>query len=200
MLGEQITEQVRQRIYLNLKEGAVVQRAEDGIREFSYVEGALKAIYRRERTFNGESVQYWYVDLSDAEGNYYSIGFAYSSNVFKSLVLALASAPEYGDIRIRPYVNKGFDKVAVYANGTKLDWIIRDLPPIGTIQLGEKSIKDDTKRMELIEGYVSQINGRITANDTTKVAGGASATPEVKAGTPTAPKDKSLWGLYNGAK
>ena len=58
MLGEQITEQVRQRIYLNLKEGAVVQRAEDGIREFSYVEGALKAIYRRERTFNGESVQY----------------------------------------------------------------------------------------------------------------------------------------------
>ena len=48
-------------------------------------------------------------------------------------------------------------------DGIKLDWISKDLPPVTTVKLGEKEIRDDTKRMEYIRLLTETINGRISS-------------------------------------
>ena len=67
MLGERITAD-RRKTYLNIKEGAIVRRTPEGTEErYSYVEGRLEAISQKERTFRGEVVVYWYIDLRDED-------------------------------------------------------------------------------------------------------------------------------------
>lgn len=162
MLGERTT-QARRKTYLNIKNGAVVKRTDNGEESYSYVEGSLEAITQKERTFRNEVVVYWYIDLRDDSGELYSIGFPYGSNTFKSVVLALAcpmglEAIGNGSIiRIEPYSRNGFDKVVVWGEGVKLDWVTKSLPPVTETMIGGRKVKDDSKRMELISSLVGQI-------------------------------------------
>ncbi len=162
MLGERTT-QARRKTYLNIKNGAVVKRTDNGEESYSYVEGRLEAITQKERTFRNEVVVYWYIDLRDDSGELYSIGFPYGSNTFKSVVLALAcpmglEAIGNGSIiRIEPYSRNGFDKVVVWGEGVKLDWVTKSLPPVTETMIGGRKVKDDSKRMELISSLVGQI-------------------------------------------
>lgn len=159
MLGQV---QARRKTYLNIREGKVVRRTKEGEEYYSYVEGRLESIYSHTRSFRGEEVEYWYIDLSDEEsGELYSIGFPYSSNVFKSIVLSLASAQEYSKIKIMPYEAGGKTKIVAYAGGEKLNWISKDMPPLEEIQTGGRTIKDDTKRMRYIGSLVGDINMRV---------------------------------------
>lgn len=168
MLGQAKTEE-RRKIYLNIKDGAIVRRTQQGEDRFSFVEGILERIYQRERTFRGnEVVLYWYVDLRDEGGDLYSLGFPYGSNTFKSIVLQLASEKglqaigERSAIRIEPYSRNGFDKVQVYGGGVKLDWVVSKLPPLEEATIGGRIVKDDTKRMELICSCVEKIGKQVT--------------------------------------
>lgn len=168
MLGERITAK-RRKIYLNIKEGAIVRRTPDGAEErYSYVDGRLEAISQRERTFRGEVVLYWYLDLRDEEsGELYSLGFPYASNTFKSIILQLASKEGLESIiggstlRIEPYSKNGYDKVQVWGDGVKLDWVIKQLPPIDETTIGGRRIKDDTKRMAYITSLAKLIKSSI---------------------------------------
>lgn len=156
MLGTK-TEQ-RRKIYLNIKNGAIVRRTADNQEEyFEYVEGAVERIYQRQRTFHNEEVMYWYIDLRDEEGELYSLGFPYGSNTFKSIILNLASATDLSRVRIRPYRANDRDKVVVYANGVKLDWAIKQLPPVAEVVINGRKVKDDTERMKLITSLVAEI-------------------------------------------
>lgn len=171
MLGQRNeTRQTLRKVYLNIKDGAVVKRTDHGEETYSYVEGRLENIYQKDRTFRNESVVYWYIDLRDDDsGELYSIGFPYGSNTFKSIVLALASptgitAIEDGSIiRIEPYTKNGYDKIVVWVKGVKLDWVTRTLPPIVERAIGGRKIKDDTDRMNLICSYVANIERAIPA-------------------------------------
>lgn len=169
MLGQRTT-QSRAKTYLNIKNGAIVKRTPTGEESYSYVEGRLEAISQRERTFRNEVVIYWYIDLRDDEsGDLYSIGLPYGSNTFKSIILALASpmglhAVGNGSIiRIEPYNRNGYDKIVVYGEGVKLDWVTKTLPPVSEKMIGGRKVKDDSERMNYICSLVSQIQGATSA-------------------------------------
>lgn len=167
MLGQR-TEQAqgRRKTYLNIKNGAVVKRTATGEESYTYVEGRLEAISQKERTFRNEVVVYWYIDLRDEEsGELYSIGFPYGSNTFKSVILSLASpmgltAVNNGSVvRIEPYTRNGYDKIVVWGEGVKLDWVTKTLPPVSERMIGGRKVKDDSERMNYICSLVSQIQG-----------------------------------------
>lgn len=148
--------------YLSISGGKVIIDRGKGKKEsFSYVDGVLEGIYQKERNFNGENVNRWYMDLRDGT-EIYSICFPYNSGVFKSIILALASDEELGSIRIEPYEKNGFTKVKVYSEGVKLDWITAELPPVEEVMVGGRKIKDESKRMEFICDLCNTINERIT--------------------------------------
>ena len=165
MLGQR-TEQTqgRRKTYLNIKNGAVVKRTATGEESYTYVEGKLESISQKERSFRNEVVVYWYIDLRDEEsGELYSIGFPYGSNTFKSVILALASpmgltAVNNGSVvRIEPYTRNGYDKIVVWGEGVKLDWVVKTLPPVYERMIGGRKVKDDSERMNYICSLVSQI-------------------------------------------
>lgn len=166
MLGEIQQEQRLRKIYLNIKEGRLIRHNEDHSETpFQYVDGCVEQIFQKERTFRGEKVLYWYIDMRDRESNeLYSLAFPYSSNVFKSIVLALVSDEALTKdtvVRIEPYKRNGYDKVTVWSDGVKLDWIVKVLPPIEVVTFGSKSVKDDSKRMQFINNAVMVIQKRI---------------------------------------
>ena len=149
--------------YLSISDGKVVHR-EDGKEEtYSYVEGTLVAIYKRERTFKGETVLYWYVDVRGEKGELYSISFPYKSGTFKSIVLDFASDPAIAlsTVKIEPYKKGDFTKVVTSSNGRRLDWITKELPPVEELRIAGQIVKDDTKRMAYIESLVERINNRL---------------------------------------
>ena len=86
------------------------------------------------------------------------------SGTFKSIILSLASYQSLNKettILIEPYERNNYTKVAVYADGTKLDWIVKELPPLQEVVIGGKSYSDDTERMNFIRGIASQVKERI---------------------------------------
>lgn len=164
MALEQINKQER-RTFLSISHGKVTQGTGASKQLYSSVDGTLKAIYSKTSTFGNEVVNRWYIDLRDGE-QLYSICLPYNSGVFKSIVLCLASYEALSTstpIRIEPYEGKnGYTKVVVYADGVKLDWVTKDLPPQETISVGSRTIRDDSKQMEFISSLASQIVERIT--------------------------------------
>ena len=161
MLGE-YTEQQKKKIYLNVKDGHLVRRTEDGELRYTFVSGAIENIYTKQRTFRGEAVTYWYIDMRDPDGELYCLGFSYRSNVFKSIVLSLASATNLNDIKIEPYLKNGFEKVVVYEGDKRLDWAVKSLPAVEVVTVGGQQVKDDSKRMELVTELVEKIGKLIT--------------------------------------
>lgn len=157
------------KIWLSIYNGKV-ERSEGGQKNyFSYVEGTLAGIYTKVRTYNGEKVTKWFIDLRGDEGELYSISLPYNSGAFKSIVLALASDEQLSPtsiVRIEPYLKGNYTNIVVWSDGVKLDWVIRELPPVDTIQIGGRNYKDDSKRMELITSYVNQILSRLQSNGT----------------------------------
>lgn len=156
-------EQRARRYYLSISDGQVVH-TENGQREYySFVEGTLEKIYKLERTFNGETVPYWYIDIRGEKDELYSVSLPYKSGTFKSIVLALASeqAIALSTVKIEPYKKGEFTKVVVSSNGRRLDWITKELPAVEEVYIAGQRVKDDTKRMEYIERLVEQINARL---------------------------------------
>lgn len=166
MLGEQ--KQNERRTYLSINHGKVVQGSGDAKTLFSFVEGTLKGIYTRNTKFGNEEVTRWYIDMKDGE-DIYSVCLPYASGVFKSIILALASKEDLSPstlVKLQPYEGKnGFTKVSVYADGARLDWVTKELPPIETVTIGGRTVKDDTKQMELINSLCDKVRERLRNNN-----------------------------------
>ena len=156
----------RNLIFLNINKGRLEHIEPDGGKTFfDFVEGKFSRIVQKERNFHGERVLYWYVNFDEPNSNdTYSLAFPYSSNVFKSVILALATATpeelENNIIRVEPWLKGEYTNVTLETDGRRLDWITKDLPEIKNIYIGGKTVKDDSARMELITKYVNTINER----------------------------------------
>ena len=154
----------KRKTYLTISHGKVVLGSGESRQYFSYVDGAIQAIYTKRSTFGNEVVTRWFIDMEDG-GELYSLCLPYSSGVFKSIILSLASATDLTastPVRIEPYEGRnGYTKVVVYVEGVKMDWVTMQLPPQELITIGEKQIKDDTKQMEFITSLCNQIGGRL---------------------------------------
>lgn len=157
-------EKKEKKVFLNLNNGKVERTSNGRKEQFSYIEGNLLKIYDYERTFNGQKSKYWYIDMIDEEGVVYAIGFGYESGLFKTIVLSLASddtITKDSVIRLEPYIKGGYTKAVVWNEGVKLDWVVREMPPLKEIKIGNRIIKDNTERMNFICKCVDDINGRI---------------------------------------
>lgn len=128
----EINEASKHKVYLSINHGKVVKGSGAAKEEYSYIDGTIEAIYTKRSTFGNEEVVRWFMDIRDG-GELYSLCLPYSSGVFKSIVLALASDEALNSstpVRIEPYEGKnGYTKVVVYSDGIKLDWIVKQLPP-----------------------------------------------------------------------
>lgn len=160
------------RIYLSITDGKVARGTRLGKEYFSYVDGHLENIYSKVSTFGNEEVNRWFFELRDGE-ELYSLCFPYSSGVFKSLILALASDEALQPsttVRIEPYKGKnGYTKVVVYSDGVKLDWVLKELPEQEKITVGDKEVRDDSKQMEVITSLIECILQRITNNSSNPI-------------------------------
>lgn len=153
----------KKKTYLNIREGKIIARAPDGKdTPYDYVEGYLGEITTKDREFKGEMVKYWYIDLGDKSGETYSLALPYSSGVAKSIFNSLANITDYSkEIRIKPYISGEFTKVVVYSAGEKIGWKYETLPELEEVKIGERIIKDDTKRMLFFKNIVDQINATL---------------------------------------
>ena len=151
------------RTFLNIREGRIIKRGRDGQEQtYDYVEGYLGGIYKREREFKGERLEYWYFDLQDPNGGeIYSLSVHYSSGVAKSIINSLASADELGLVRLEGYQSGDYTTAVVYNNGVKMAWKYTELPPVKEIQIGGRMVKDDSQRMEFIERVAGEVVGKI---------------------------------------
>lgn len=154
----------KRKTYLSINHGKVIKGSGTSKEEYSYIEGYIEAIYTKRSTFGNEVVVRWFIDIRDG-GELYSLCLPYSSGVFKSIILALASDEALTSstpVRIEPYDGKnGYTKVVVYSDGVKLDWVVKQLPPQKSVTIGGKQVKDDSEQMNLIGAYVTNIVGRI---------------------------------------
>lgn len=150
----------RERIYyLSITNGKIVHTDKGKRNIYAFVEGKLEGINLTERTFNGEKVPYWFINLRGEKGELFVISLPYKSGTFKSIVLALASEPTLGKVvKVEPYERNGFTKVVVSLNDKRLDWVTKELPPVEEIQIAGQPVKDDTKRMEYITQLVEAVN------------------------------------------
>ena len=157
----------RKKTYLTISHGKVVKGTGWSKQYFSYVDGTIQAIYTKQSHFDNGVVERWFIDMRDGE-ELYSLCLPYSSGIFKSIILSLASAEDLNTetpVRIAPYVGKnGYTKVVVYADGIKLDWAVKQLPPRETVTVGGKTLQDDTKQMELISSLCGKIVERLNKN------------------------------------
>lgn len=148
----------QEKIYLNIKEGKVYHKD----KPYDYVRGILRDIELRDREFRGEAVKYWYFNLEAETGDIYSIGLYYNSGVAISLINYLASAPNFiEEIKIEAYQKGDFTKLVVYQGGEKLRWKYSELPPLEEVKVGDKIVRDDSKRMELMLSTVNDIREKL---------------------------------------
>lgn len=154
----------RRKIFLSISHGKVVHYLSGGEKEqFKNVEGKLQDITLKERSFNGKTEPFWYIDLRDGT-ELYSVSLSYSSGTYKSIILALASCESLNkdtQVIIEPYEKGNYTKVVVYADGEKLDWIVKELPPLKEVNVGGRSYSDDTDRMNYIRELTSQVRERV---------------------------------------
>lgn len=155
--------------YLNIKEGRIYYKD----KPYKSVSGLLKDIRVREREFNGETVKYWYINLLRENGeDIYSLALHYSSGVAKTILNSLASATDLSKpITIETYQKDNYSKAIVSSGRDKLSWKYppAELPPIETVQIGSRTIKDDSKRMSFFEEIAEKLNSRVS-NQATKTA------------------------------
>jgi len=152
----------QRKTYLNIKDGKIVVRKPDGAQVlYDFIEGSLTGITKQPREFKGETVLYWYFDLEGDGGEAYSLALHYNSGVAKAILNSLASVETFGKIKIETYLKNEFTKTLVYNNGEKLNWKYTELPPVEIVELGGKTVKDDSKRMSFFEEIADNIVNRV---------------------------------------
>lgn len=177
MLEPDFNTKWKEAIYLKIKSGSFICNSiyEGETLLFDSASGRLSNIYADYRRFKSGVFKYWHIELTDNEnGNNYLICFPYTSALFQSVILKLAMAATYNDIRITPYrdnVNTGYSrrshsKVKVYADGMELDMKPLKMPKIDCRKLGKHIIKDYTPRIRTIEGVIDKILARIGKSST----------------------------------
>lgn len=154
----------RRKVFLSISHGKVVHYLTGGEQEFfKNIEGTLQNITIKERSFNGKNTPFWYLDIKDGRETY-SLSLPYASGTFKSIILSLASYSSLSKetrVLIEPYERNGYTKVVVYAEGEKLDWVVKELPPLKQVTVGSNTYTDDTERMNFIRNTASQVRERI---------------------------------------
>lgn len=152
------------RYFLGIKNGKITYRpGHDAEPEtYDFFEGELKNIVKREATINGATTLFYDFTMMNA-GYTFVLSIPLSSSVSRSIILSLASIPNFNGARIKisPYAKDNYTNVNVYCNGERTKWVTDQIPPVKQINLGSKIVTDDSERIAMIESYVNAINDRL---------------------------------------
>lgn len=142
---------------------------------FESVSGRLNNIYTDYRHFKSGAFKYWNIELIDNDNNnIYILCFPYTSAMFQSIILRLAEAETYSNIKITPYRDNNkfsyqrnkHSKVKVYVNDIEIGLKKVQLPKIECYKLGIHIRKDYTKRIDAIKLVISNILTKTTNTST----------------------------------
>ncbi len=153
--------------YLNIREGCIIKKdIEEGtVESYDAFTGIFGRIEKRRRVIHGQSIDFWYITVSDPEaGEAYELSMPYSSGIAKSIILCLASPEGLAavgaeqPIRLATYLKDGYTHASMSTAGAPLKWAYDTMPPLETIKVGGRLVKDDSKRMAFIEDLVGRVN------------------------------------------
>lgn len=162
-------------IYLKIEGGSFICNSiyEGSTLVFESVSGKLSNIYADYRSFKSGVFKYWHIELTDNDnGNIYLICFPYTSALFQSVILKLATTEIYDNIMVIPYwdnagrLRRNHSKVKVYADNIELDMKPLTMPKIICRRFGRHTFKDYTPRIRAIEDVIGKILARITESST----------------------------------
>lgn len=160
----ELENELNKKKYYSISHGKVVHYLpEGGLERYKSIEGHVTDVYLKDRTFNGQKVPFWYIDIQD-KNELYSVSFPFISGAFKSVILSLASCKTLTRdswVVIEPYEKDGYTKVCVFADGQKLDWVTKELPPLKTEIYKGKEFTDDSERMGFIAKIASEVKDRV---------------------------------------
>jgi hypothetical protein len=162
---------LKQKTYLSIKDGKIRKIDPHTKQEtyYEFVEGILNSITTPKRDYG----KIWEFEILDPKTNdTYALTMSYNSGVAKSILNCLASikgTPEI--IKIKPYFVNGFNKVAVYNNGVKLNWKYTQFPKIKKIEVEGKTFLDDTERVNFFEMIAEELRKKISNKGTKYLAG-----------------------------
>ena len=106
-------------------------------------------------------ISFFKVSHIPGSGDLYSLGIRATSGVWRSLILSLGSIDNFLlPIRINPYRKGDYDRVSVYSDGKRVDWV-SDLPPVEEIEVQGQRVKSTAKRDQYISSLVDQVNSRL---------------------------------------
>lgn len=147
---------------------------------FSFFEGTLVSIEKKNVSFNNENFEQWNVKFKDDNDKAYIWTSPYESSSFQGFVNCLSALPNpgVGLIRLTPYVWQDKTFVSVKLNGNKLtkQYKAEDIPELEPVTRYDtktkqnvpvlnpktkKPLLDSTKRMEWIEERVAEINSKL---------------------------------------
>ena len=164
--------------FLSIKENKIAHRPgrEQSTQFYNFVEGQLKEIRRRDAVINGSASKQYEFIIIDGEDTY-DLSTSITASTGRHIINALATIQNFAGVRIRisPYQSKKnpeYTNVSVYANGEKLDWLIKpeDLPKVNLVKVGRNEVKDDEALVAKFEELVDLINERLRATGTARAA------------------------------
>jgi len=167
------------RFFLGIANGKVTYRpAKDAeVQNFDFVEGRITGISRRDATINDHAMKFYEIGIENG-GEKYVLSVLMDSSVARGIILPLASVKNFAGLtfKISPWLKDAYTNVSVYVKtpdgkSEKLNWGIdpKDLPPVEKVTVGLKEYTDDTKRIQLVESLVDQINECIAASGSGEV-------------------------------
>lgn len=132
---------------------------------FDSVNGRLNNIYADYRYFKSGKFKYWHIELIDNDNeNIYLVCFPYTSAMFQTIILKLATATTFDNIKIQPYrdfskklLRRKHSEHKIYAEDIELTPLKIQLPKINCYNMGGHIYKDYTNRINAIIPIIDSI-------------------------------------------
>lgn len=171
MLG---SNDMKRRVFLNLKEGAFVNKTKDGEENrYGYFGGYLKNIKKVNKVFNDGDVEQWEITFADENDPdvVYCLTGVYGNYTFIAIFNSLANAENLSErvIKLEAWMPKDgkYTRVSVrYADtGEKIPWKYEasEVPSVEDVYVEQikKTIKSAVKRDAFAEKLVNEVLAKI---------------------------------------
>lgn len=163
------------RTLLGISGGKITRKVagSDTPKTYVAIEGRLMSITRRNAVIKNVNTEFLDFLIEDGDQQY-DLSVQTSGSAARGIILCLANVQNFVGVRIKinPYLSKDgqHTNIAVYVDGQKVSWVTTDIPKVEEKVFGSQVVKDDTKRMAVINGFIEQVQHRLLAAQATPSA------------------------------
>lgn len=177
-----LNRQNNRRIFLGVSFGKITRKVQgqENPDTFTDIEGHLSEIVERSAEVKGVQTPFLDFIIEDGE-DVYNLSVQKNSGVARSIILSLASVPDFVNniTRISPYLSKDGEhtNISVYVNKQKVSWVVEPskIPPLKKVVVGSKEYADDTDRSKFFDELLAVIKQRLDSASATPQAAAANA-------------------------